>query len=245
MTVILALPDNPSPPLLQGEQLRASAMSAPVTALVPLVSNVPETLPLSPGRLLAGEQSFAPMAWQTGWPHARLQSQENQAQVWAHALISTPCGALVMVPLGRHLLLKDFTQATNTFTISGQTLTGAGAPLGNVRVMVFETGRLAVDGHPPSPMVSSGNPVEVVWGSESPVVTQQLSDGSGNFSLTVPLNTAYQLTSYLDGVPPRAGITVNTVVPGSVNIYTRDPTVADGAGSGGGMRLAGHGGLAA
>jgi hypothetical protein len=120
-------------------------------------------------------------------------------------------------------LLNRFEQATNLFTIAGQTVTGNGTPLANCRIVVYETGRMAVDGG----AYRSG------FSSESPVVAEALSDGSGNFTINVPMNVAYQLTGYLEGSPDRAGITRKDVVPSNaVLIYLRDPTSPDvGGGS--------------
>jgi hypothetical protein len=236
MPVIINMPADPFDVVLQGEQFRAAALGATVMSS-PVGSNPViaggQRIPGSPSSLLAGMQDFTMMP--SGiMPHARLRSQENSGMVAANnALIATPCGALVQITLGRHLFLKEFVQATDTFTITGQTLTGAGAALAGCRVVVYETGRIAVAGHynPQAQAgVSVGNVQEVQWDSESPVVAEAISDGSGNFSIVVPMNLCYQLTGYLVGSPDRAGITKDTVVPGSVNIYLRDPTVADGPG---------------
>lgn len=225
--------------VVQGEQLRRAAFNTgPATpmGLVPLLAGSLEAIPPSPSSSIQGRIDFHPMQNES-WPLASLRSQENGALVRANASICTPCGEMVFIPLGRRLLIKDFIQATDIFTITGQTVTGLGAPLGNCRVVVYETGRIAVTGQylPYAQAgISAGNEVPVMWDSESPVVAEAISDGSGNFTITVPMNVAYQLTGYLAGAPDRAGITKDTVVPGSVTIYMRDPTVADSPGGPGG-----------
>ena len=45
------------------------------------------------------------------------------------------------------------------------------------------------------------------------MVAETISDGSGNYSVEVPMNTAYQATGYKAGAPDVAGITRNDIVP--------------------------------
>jgi hypothetical protein len=128
-----------------------------------------------------------------------------------NGIIATPTGAAVTFQIGRKCVLSDFVQDTTQFSISGQTVTGAGVSLGGCRVIVYESGRLEVD-------------------NIQAEVGETISDGSGNFTIPVPMNTSYQLTGYLTGTPVKAGITLNTIVPTTTGtlIYMRDPTVPDG-----------------
>jgi hypothetical protein len=61
-----------------------------------------------------------------------------------------------------------------------------------------------------------------------------ISDGSGAFSFVVGLGTQWRVTTDLDGVPVRAGLTLKTVSPPGADVYLRDSTTADVAGPGGG-----------
>jgi hypothetical protein len=75
----------------------------------------------------------------------------------------------------------------------GVTKDGTGAALGGCRVVVFETGRIAKDG--------------------APIIAETISDGSGNYSVEVPGNKAYQAIAYKPGSPDVAGVTRNDLVP--------------------------------
>jgi hypothetical protein len=71
-------------------------------------------------------------------------------------------------------------------------------------------------------------------GSRDTVVDDTVSDGSGNYSLTVT-GRAVQILAYLPGTPDRAGVSRNDIVEQLTSIHMRDPTVADtpSGGSGG------------
>jgi hypothetical protein len=201
-------------------------------ALAPLLAGAHEGLQQGQSVLVETAQRYAMQ--EECMPHARLMSLENGALVRREVCVCTPTGAILFETLGRNPFLKfqkGIVGATDTFRITGQTVTGAGAPLGGCRVVVYETGRISVTATPPRQFYSAGNPNEAEWESPSPVVAETVSDGSGNFDITVPMNVAHQLTGYLVGSPDRAGITRDTVTPESaVLIYLRDPTVADSGG---------------
>lgn len=93
-------------------------------------------------------------------------------------------------------------------TISGFTLTGAGAALGTCVVQLFRTATDAL-------------------------VEESTSDGSGVFSFNpVGLGQLYYVVAYKAGTPDRAGTTKNIIAGAdSVNIYLRDPTTADSGGA--------------
>lgn len=135
--------------------------------------------------LVAGEQQTGMMANDIVQASQFLLHSNNAA-------IATPAGALIKVtPM--ECLIARFVQSTTRWLLSGVTYDLASAPLAGCRVVVFETGRIAQTG--------------------CPVVAETISDGSGNYSVEVPLNTAYQAIAYLPGSPDVAGITRNDIVP--------------------------------
>lgn len=215
MPVILVTPQDPTHLLVQGEQMRAAALQTLVNAYWPIVTDdeTDGTMPLSPNVVLAGMQTYDPMMVLYSTSTDVLMSQFDGSRVSNHACISTATGALVPVETGRKCLLNNFVQATNRFTLSGVSRDSTGAALGNCRVVLYETGRIAVDGLTHAQMPSAGNPEKVEADTESPVVAEMISDGSGNFSFNTPMNTAYQITGYKAGSPDVAGITVNTLTP--------------------------------
>lgn len=106
--------------------------------------------------------------------------------------IATPCGAIY--PLDRTPLMNAYVQHTGLWAITGVTRDGAGSPLGGCDVLVEETGR------------------QTAFGQTS-YVGGTVSDGSGNFSLSVPMNTTYQIEAFFSSSPDRAGISVRNVTP--------------------------------
>lgn len=71
-------------------------------------------------------------------------------------------------------------------TIAGVTRDSTGAALGGCTVKLFETGT-------------------------DVLVAQQVSDGSGNYSFTVPGNGTYYELAYKDGAPAVTGASLNTL----------------------------------
>lgn len=98
-------------------------------------------------------------------------------------------------------------------SVSGTTRNGDGSTLGSVEVRAYYIGGEATQ----------------TLGTFIKVTT---SDGSGAWSMDLAPGD-YQFDGYLFGSPDRAGTTkVSVVSPStSVNIYMRDPTAADAAGS--------------
>lgn len=96
----------------------------------------------------------------------------------------------------RGIVIPEFLGSTERWRIVGVTRNSADVPVGGCRVMIFDTGQMRV-------------------GSPGVLVAEGISDGSGNYALEVPQNTAYQATAYLPGGPDAAGITLNTLVPES------------------------------
>jgi hypothetical protein len=221
MPILLYVPQDPTDVVMQGEQLRQGVFD-PVDLETP--SAMPGAAFVSGLQsIVQDEDAFAPMNSFICINRLAIRRQKSQElQRRANAGISTPCGA--WIPLDFPPLLRRFEQATDKWQIIGQTRTGAGAPLGAVKVLALETGRLNIPG--------------------APVVGEALSDGSGNFAVDVPMHVAYQLTGYQVGFPDVAGITRNDVVPTtpSTSIFLRDPTATDTPGGGGTCQLAGNGG---
>ena len=112
----------------------------------------------------------------------------------------------------------DWTLANKEFYFVGTTKTGAGVALANCRVTLLDSSRLST--------------AYYTFGQD--VVAQQVSDGSGNFSIQAR-NSDHMLVAYKDGSPELGGLTRDDIIPATgISIYLRDPTVAD-SGSGGGV----------
>lgn len=226
--VIRYVPRDPTDMVIQGEQMRVGVMDSNIQPDFLLLAGAcaldgPSFYPIT-----QDEDAYLPMNSLVEGNRLSIRRLKNgELYARANAGVATPCGAWISRDWAP--LLSRYVGPSDTFTITGTTYTGAGVALAGCRVVVFETGRIAVveNRSETARIQSAGNPNGKVWESVSPVVGETVSDGSGNFSITVPMNVAYQLTGYLTGSPDRAGITKNTVVPGSVSIYLRDPTAAD------------------
>jgi len=233
MPVILPSLQDPTDRVLAGELLKVSLEGVYQWSSFwsPLILDPPDQLPNTPFSQVTLPYETGMMEISTRRFSARVPQPGEGLGIRANACVCTPCGEIVPIAMGHQWFSNDIGQTTQTFTVSGQTLTGAGAALGNCRVVVYETGRIAVPNTPPLAFYSAGNPNPMRWEHESPVVAEAISDGSGNFTITVPMNLCYQLTGYKTGSPDVAGITKDTVTPGTVTIYLRDPTVPDVGGS--------------
>lgn len=190
MPVIRPALSEPTDLVMQGEQMRAAVFDSPVAINTDRI--LPGLQALNNASLVQDEDPFMPMNSFVETNRLSMRRQRNGiTQVRANGGIATPCG--VWVINARTPLLLNYTQATKTWTITGVTKDSTGAALGNCRVVCFETGRLAV--------------------GQSPVVAETISDGSGNYTVTVPTNTDYELIAYLPGSPDVAGITRNDISP--------------------------------
>lgn len=229
MPVMLPMMPDPTDVVIQGEESRAAIIGLPVESFAPTSMQPLMEIVLGSAPLVSGDQSFAPMMNDGPIPVSRARPlvQDNPR---ANAVVCNQAGAIIPVMQTRGFIINEFAQATDLFFVTGQTVTGAGVALGSCRVVVYETGRIAETNEPPEQYYSAGNPNPARWKSPSPVVAEAVSDGSGNFTIPVPMNTAYQLTGYLTGAPDLAGITRQDVVPTATTtlIYLRDPTAPDG-----------------
>ena len=194
MPIILPTLQDPTDLVLQGEQLRLPSDAYRWESnWSPLINDPPDRLPLTPLTLIMGAQNFGMLdvGLMPVDPRAPDQSVNNGVRV--NACVCTPCGATIPILLGHQRFLNDIGQTTIQFAITGVTKDSTGAALGSCRVVGLETGRIATSG--------------------SPVVGETVSDGSGNYTLPVPMNTAYQCVAYKAGSPDVAGITRADVTP--------------------------------
>lgn len=197
MPVIRQVPQDPTDLVIQGEQLRLSAIASGVHAAgAPLMTSAQVAPPLWLTWLqLSQEQSYPPMHPNFAGYHSRQRSPFAGTMIAANACISTPCGALVPHEVGNHLM-NWFEQSDGRWQLVGVTRDDAGAALGDCRTIVMEVGRLAV--------------------ASAPVAAEAVSDGSGNYAIEVALNVAYQVIAYKPGAPDVAGVSLNTLTPAAV-----------------------------
>jgi hypothetical protein len=190
--------EDPALFYIQGEQMRAAAFNAPVSAVAfpaPMLAYSTDfnNRPIIP--VLAGNNDIT----LTGtlpdgiMDYPRLNTNAEGRQIRANACIATHFGTFVDLERGIPIINR-FVQATDRFALTGVTRDGTGAALGNCRVVAFETGRIGVEG------------IEATVG-------ETISDESGNYTLEVSLNTSHQLIAYKAGSPDVAGITKNTITP--------------------------------
>jgi hypothetical protein len=192
----MLLPPLPDPTdlVLAGEQMRISVNDQELPAVGSVMQGAQiDTDWLSVASTLLDEDAFLPMNSLIEGSMLGMRRQKGGVlQMRSGAGIATPTGAWVW--LDYTPLLAPLLWASNRWVISGTTRDSFGAPLGNCRVIVLETGHLAV-------------------GQAQAVLAEGVSDGSGAFSIEVPQNTAYEVIAYLAGAPDRAGIGVNTLTP--------------------------------
>jgi hypothetical protein len=186
--------------LIQGLQFRAAAIldgvhagAIPYTTSVYIQDN--EYMDVRQLQVLVADDEFlalpdfAPVGEVLRSPFAGTMVSNNTQ-------IATPCGALIPHRIGSRLMGADFVQHSGRWVIAGITRDSVGAVLGNCAVTMLETSRIAV--------------------GQVPVVAQTVSDGSGNYSVEVPGNTAYQGIAYKVGVTDGSGASLNTLTPTQV-----------------------------
>lgn len=193
MPVIRYIPIDPRDGVIAGEQMRDQAIS--MNQELPQFADVmvfpwPDVLI----DLIAGENEFG-MIGDDKIPNREiLQSFDQGSCVRTNAVISTPCGAVYPMDVGNHLM-NIFMGSTIQWRITGVTKDGSGNPLGGCRVVALEMGKIYSSEQAPA------------------IIAETTSDGSGNYSVNVPLNVCYQLVAYKPDAPDVAGLTVNTIVP--------------------------------
>jgi hypothetical protein len=196
MPIILPLPADPFDLVIQGDEMRSFAVVQVVDAPSPIV--VSGNQQLMAGQVfpvIEDDETNLGVYTQAG-NRDILNSFYDGSMVAVNGCIVSPCGACIFVDLG-HALINPFIQATNLFSISGITKDSTGAALDSCRVVALNSGRIEQE------------QVEASVG-------ETISDGSGNYSIPVPLNTAYQLIAYKAGATDVAGITRNDVVPAHI-----------------------------
>jgi hypothetical protein len=193
MPVILpALPD-PTDLVLQGAQLLLPDVADVAGTSWPLVLDPPDRLPAVAFNQVAQPFSLGMMDRSSRQFSARVSPGGLGLGIRANAVVCTPCGATLPMALGDQWRVNDIGQTTVTFVVTGTTRDSDSAPLGDCRVVVYETGRIAV--------------------ASAPVVAEGVSSVSGVYTIAVPMNTAYQITAYKAGSPDVAGVTRADVVP--------------------------------
>ena len=209
--LIPSLPD-PSDIVMQGESMRVSVtpISFDGPANAPIIPAA--TAPVGFSSIVPDEDGFLPM---NSFVESNLlairRANNGQLQIRANAGFSTTSGTWLVADFNP--LLMTIYWASNRWTLAGVTRDSTGAPLGTCVVKVHETGRLAVLSSPPKTFDSAGNPNPMRWSDPISMVAETISDGSGNYSVEVPMNTAYQATGYKAGAPDVAGITRNDITP--------------------------------
>lgn len=209
MPVIRWILPDPTDLVIQGEEMRLNSLGGSVMAsqLGPLQASHINQIASQWGPLIlddaentiviAGDETYAPMHPDFTPYDARQRSIFQRSMIAANAVLCTPCGAIVPINKGvSGRLINNFVQSTSRWLIIGVTRDGVGAALGNCAVTMMETGRVYVDG--------------------APVVAQTISDVSGNYSVEVPLNTAYWGLAYKDDTTDGSGASINTLTPSQV-----------------------------
>lgn len=201
MPVLLQNLSNPTDLVIQGELLRTQALSYPVDAPGLPVPMVVERTSISAQYPFVTDDETAIDMQGADWDESYMTTS---GKFWpeglrVHAVIAAPTGALIPIPYARALMGaigSDVPSSTSRWQVSGVTRDSGGAALANCRVVLLETGRIAM--------------------GATPVVAETVSDGSGTYVMEVPLNTTYQAIAYKPGSPDVAGITRNDLTPVAV-----------------------------
>jgi hypothetical protein len=119
--------------------------------------------------------------------------------VYRSGLAKRTTAPVVPADFGGHSM-EGFVETTRRWFVGGVTRTGAGAALGNCRVVLMRPDKFVV-----SPDILA-----------NPVVAETTSDGSGVYLIQVASKIPHQLVGYLEGAPDLGGITVNDVIPEDV-----------------------------
>lgn len=194
---------------MRREEIQDGLISSPApSALIPLLNGGLEPYIWDAPEVIPGELNWNPMM--TAYPvppREILRSQMQGTMIAVQAVICTPAGKILPIQHGQHLM-DMFAESAQRWLMAGVTKDSGGAALGDCRVIVHNTGQLGVNlqAQPDDEAPLPPNPGD-------PEVAETMSDGSGNYAVEVPQNTAYQLTAYKKGSPDVAGITRDDVVP--------------------------------
>jgi hypothetical protein len=202
MPVLRYIPVNPTELYVQGEQLRSVALFSYINENPnPYLGVVNYSSPADSLPMISNDENVLNMQG-ADWSQSTdlsLHFGLLNSHIRANSTISAPTGALIPIPFGVKMLGavgSALATSTGLFVITGLTKDSSLSPLGNCRVVALETGRIEING--------------------APVVAETVSDGSGNYSITVPSNVAFQLLAYKPGSPDVAGITRSDVAPAQV-----------------------------
>lgn len=190
MPVIIRVPQDPTDLVLQGEQMRSSALGQPVDVFPPACTIVEPAVNNAP--IVAGAQQFFPMLDHYFVPTEDVFADATSPLVRTNGVICSPCGAMIEIPFGV-TLMQPTPQSTVQWVISGITRARSGFPLGFCEITVMEVGRIKQEA--------------------DPVVAQTVSDANGAFSVSVPMNVAYVVMAYKSGSPDTGGVSIRTVMP--------------------------------
>lgn len=196
MPIIRTPIDDPSLFYHQGEQLRRDAMATMMQdqSFNPLVICGDSSAAHTRSPLLSSPTVMDTEMLQDGIMEFPLLGAPGKGkQIRANACICPHFGAIIDFQHGLPIFNTTPTH-TGRWALSGVTKDSTGSPLGNCRVIAFETGRMSLD-------------------QTDATVGETISDGSGNYSIETSLNGWHQLTAYLPGSPDVAGITRNDVTP--------------------------------
>lgn len=212
---IIRIPVNdPADLVMQGEQLRAASFLTSVSGwgLLAGSADMMNTLPFL---LVEAEDEEATGMIANGLvPYARLRSIENGACMSANCGIVTPTGAMIYMD---YSLISTFVEASVLWALTGVTRDyTTQTAIAGCEVDAHEVGRLAVAAGSSRTYYSTGNPNPIQFEGNQSLVGQTISDGSGNYTIRVGTNTAYQLVAYKAGSPDIAGITRQDVTPTAV-----------------------------
>lgn len=190
MPVIIAVPQDVTDLVLQGEQMRSSALIQPVNG-APWVSLNVDTLPVALP-MVAGAQTTFPMLDHYFVPTEDVFLDATSPMVRRNAVICSPCGAIIDAQPGRTMMGATLSSMVSWLVV-GVTRSAGGIPLPFCDVIVLEVGRLTIDG--------------------APVVARATSDANGAYSIPVPTNNAYQVLAFKAGSPNVSGVSATTVTP--------------------------------
>jgi hypothetical protein len=214
MPIIRDLLKDPADLVMQGEQLRTASFLTFVDSwgANTRVSDAANTLPFLLVEL-EDEEATGMIANGTV-PYARLRSIENGALMSANCGIATPCGAMVYMSYNP---INTFVEASVLWALTGVTRDyTTQTAIAGCAVDAHEFGRLAVAAGSSRTFYSVGNPNPGQFEGNQSLVGRAISDGSGNYTIPVGTNTAYQLVAYKVGSPYIAGITRQDVTPTAV-----------------------------
>ena len=192
MPIITYIPQDPTDLVIQGEQLRMSVFDTvvPQNQSYSLINDGIDNV-----SVIGDEDAYSPMnSFIEGNPLSARRQRNGALQIRDGAGIVSSSGAWIWLDYSPLILLNK--QATSRLVLSGVTRDNTSAVLGNCRVVVLETSKIAV--------------------GQMPVIAETTSDGSGNYSIEVLINTSYQEISYKQGSPDVAGITRNDITPSQV-----------------------------